>query len=62
MNRISLALLALSLTFGAVACKSEPEQKTEAKTEEAKTEAKTEEPKTEEKKTEPKGPQPTRVD
>ena len=61
MNRISLALLALSLTFGGVACKSDPEAKTEAKTEqktEAKTEAKTEEKKTEE----PKGPQPTRVD
>ncbi len=61
MNRISLALLALSLTFGGVACKADPETKTPAKTEqktEAKTEAKTEEAKTEE----PKGPQPTRVD
>lgn len=60
MNRIAFTLLTLSLTFGAVACKSKEEAKTEAKTEE-KTEAKTEE-KTEAKTEEPKGPQPTRVD
>ena len=61
MNRISFALLALSLTFGGIACKAKEEKKTEAKTEEAKTEAKTE-VKTEAKTEEPKGPQPTRVD
>lgn len=61
MKRFAGALLLVTLSLGALACKST--EKTEKKSEAPKTEAKTEEAKTEEAKTEePKGPQPTRVD